>query len=196
MRSPFTPDPPRQPASRASFSGSVRVSPRVTHPSASRPAECVLGLGATFEGERVTALAASVANLQFPCTSHKVVITATFRCWSSSQARVESDTFPLAELEASLKTPSCCFYWSDSISCLIDPGAGAPRKPIVETDIQFYHVPSHGNASKNRLIEDTEDWHPRTGTSQSRSFRILAQITGTGSEQPEGQESEAAKKTK
>ncbi|XP_055087793.1 PDZ and LIM domain protein 5b isoform X2 [Periophthalmus magnuspinnatus] len=39
------------------------------------------------------------------------------------------------------------------------------------------------DASKKRLIEDTEDWHPRTGTSQSRSFRILAQMTGTESEQ-------------
>lgn len=36
-----------------------------------------------------------------------------------------------------------------------------------------------GDASKKRLMEDTEDWHPRTGTSQSRSFRILAQLTGT-----------------
>ena len=35
------------------------------------------------------------------------------------------------------------------------------------------------DSSKKRLIEDTEDWHPRTGTSQSRSFRILAQLTGT-----------------
>lgn len=35
------------------------------------------------------------------------------------------------------------------------------------------------DASKKRLIEDTEDWHPKTGTSQSRSFRILAQLTGT-----------------
>ncbi|XP_038555932.1 PDZ and LIM domain protein 7 isoform X3 [Micropterus salmoides] len=33
--------------------------------------------------------------------------------------------------------------------------------------------------SKKRLIQDTEDWQPRTGTTQSRSFRILAQITGT-----------------
>ncbi|XP_047425589.1 PDZ and LIM domain protein 5b isoform X3 [Mugil cephalus] len=39
------------------------------------------------------------------------------------------------------------------------------------------------DASKKRLIEDTEDWHPRTGTSQSRSFRILAQLTGTEKEQ-------------
>lgn len=35
------------------------------------------------------------------------------------------------------------------------------------------------DASKKRLMEDTEDWHPKTGTSQSRSFRILAQLTGT-----------------
>lgn len=33
--------------------------------------------------------------------------------------------------------------------------------------------------SKKRLIQDTEDWQPRTGTTQSRSFRILAQVTGT-----------------
>ena len=40
-------------------------------------------------------------------------------------------------------------------------------------------TPPPSDASKKRLIEDTEDWHPRTGTSQSRSFRILAQLTGT-----------------
>ncbi|KAM6251255.1 PDZ and LIM domain protein 7 [Porphyrio hochstetteri] len=34
---------------------------------------------------------------------------------------------------------------------------------------------------KLRLIEDTEDWQPRSGTSQSRSFRKLAQLTGTDS---------------
>ena len=33
---------------------------------------------------------------------------------------------------------------------------------------------------KLRLIEDAEDWQPRTGTSQqSRSFRKLAQLVGT-----------------
>lgn len=57
-----------------------------------------------------------------------------------------------------------------------------PRKPITETDIEFYHVPTHGDASRKRIMQDTEDWRPRTGTSQSRSFRILAQITGTESE--------------
>ncbi|XP_046697570.1 PDZ and LIM domain protein 5a [Silurus meridionalis] len=53
------------------------------------------------------------------------------------------------------------------------------RKPIIETDIGFYHEASHADASRKRIMEDTEDWRPRTGTSQSRSFHILAQITGT-----------------
>uniref|UniRef100_A0A8C2IRR7 PDZ and LIM domain 7 n=1 Tax=Cyprinus carpio TaxID=7962 RepID=A0A8C2IRR7_CYPCA len=56
---------------------------------------------------------------------------------------------------------------------------------------QLTHVSRHGlrvenmpcfipnDRSKKRLIEDTEDWQPRTGTTQSRSFRILAQLTGT-----------------
>ncbi|XP_007568482.1 PDZ and LIM domain protein 5b isoform X1 [Poecilia formosa] len=52
------------------------------------------------------------------------------------------------------------------------------------------------DASKKRLIEDTEDWHPRTGTSQSRSFRILAQMTGTENEQlPENGKKEAVNQT-
>ncbi|XP_023364392.1 PDZ and LIM domain protein 7 isoform X3 [Otolemur garnettii] len=33
--------------------------------------------------------------------------------------------------------------------------------------------------SKQRLMENTEDWRPRPGTGQSRSFRILAHLTGT-----------------
>ncbi|XP_078809200.1 PDZ and LIM domain protein 5a isoform X5 [Oryzias latipes] len=68
----------------------------------------------------------------------------------------------------------------------------APRKHIVDTDIHFYHVPSHGDASRKRIMEDTEDWRPRSGTTQSRSFRILAQITGTESAQKE--EDDSAKK--
>ncbi|XP_069553072.1 PDZ and LIM domain protein 7 isoform X1 [Brachyistius frenatus] len=55
----------------------------------------------------------------------------------------------------------------------------------------IYHQAKHGlrvenlpcfipnDRSKKRLIQDTEDWQPRTGTTQSRSFRILAQLTGT-----------------
>nr|XP_020474272.1 PDZ and LIM domain protein 5-like isoform X1 [Monopterus albus] len=54
------------------------------------------------------------------------------------------------------------------------------RKPSAEPE---NHASPLSDASKRRLIEDTEDWHPRTGTTQSRSFRILAQLTGTENEQ-------------
>ncbi|XP_029969938.1 PDZ and LIM domain protein 7 [Salarias fasciatus] len=49
------------------------------------------------------------------------------------------------------------------------------RTPEVENIPCF--IPN--DRSKKRLIQDTEDWQPRTGTTQSRSFRILAQLTGT-----------------
>ncbi|XP_076018922.1 PDZ and LIM domain protein 7-like isoform X2 [Genypterus blacodes] len=66
----------------------------------------------------------------------------------------------------------------------------APDK-ITPTYYDMYQVAKHGlraenvpgfipnDRSKKRLIQDTEDWQPRTGTTQSRSFRILAQLTGT-----------------
>ncbi|XP_077572093.1 PDZ and LIM domain protein 5-like isoform X4 [Stigmatopora nigra] len=68
-----------------------------------------------------------------------------------------------------------------------------PRRHVVDTDIHFYHVPTHADASRKRIMEDTEDWRPRTGTTQSRSFRILAQITGTENAQEE--EADTATKT-
>lgn len=74
------------------------------------------------------------------------------------------------------------------------PVVKAPRKHVVDTDIHFYHVPSHADASRKRITEDTEDWRPRTGTTQSRSFKILAQITGTENPQPE--ETDTSKKSK
>ncbi|XP_044052657.1 PDZ and LIM domain protein 5a isoform X3 [Siniperca chuatsi] len=70
---------------------------------------------------------------------------------------------------------------------------GVPRKHIVDTDIHFYHVPTHADASRKRIMEDTEDWRPRSGTTQSRSFRILAQMTGT--EHAQDEEADTAKKT-
>ncbi|XP_073717100.1 PDZ and LIM domain protein 5a isoform X2 [Misgurnus anguillicaudatus] len=70
-----------------------------------------------------------------------------------------------------------------------------PRKHITETDIEFYHIPTHGDASRKRIMEDTEDWRPRTGTSQSRSFRILAQMTGTESDFEQPQENDSTKTT-
>ncbi|KAB1282358.1 PDZ and LIM domain protein 5 [Camelus dromedarius] len=74
------------------------------------------------------------------------------------------------------------------------PPKRPPRKHIVERYTEFYHIPTHSDASKKRLIEDTEDWRPRTGTTQSRSFRILAQITGT--EHLKESESDHTKKAK
>ncbi|KAG3275923.1 PDZ and LIM domain 5, transcript variant X13 [Ictidomys tridecemlineatus] len=74
------------------------------------------------------------------------------------------------------------------------PPKRPPRKHIVERNTEFYHIPTHSDASKKRLIEDTEDWRPRTGTTQSRSFRILAQITGT--EHMKESEADNAKKAK
>uniref|UniRef100_A0A8C5PBJ0 PDZ and LIM domain 5 n=1 Tax=Leptobrachium leishanense TaxID=445787 RepID=A0A8C5PBJ0_9ANUR len=56
---------------------------------------------------------------------------------------------------------------------------GPPRKHIVDSYPDIYHTSAFSDASKKRLIDNTEDWHPRTGTTQSRSFRILAQMTGT-----------------
>uniref|UniRef100_A0A0F7Z4Z9 PDZ and LIM domain protein 5 n=1 Tax=Crotalus adamanteus TaxID=8729 RepID=A0A0F7Z4Z9_CROAD len=70
---------------------------------------------------------------------------------------------------------------------------GPPRKHVVYRNTDFFHPPVHSNNSKKRLIEDTEDWHPRTGTTQSRSFRILQQITGT--ERMKEPESDNLKKT-
>uniref|UniRef100_A0A3P9L8F5 PDZ and LIM domain 5b n=1 Tax=Oryzias latipes TaxID=8090 RepID=A0A3P9L8F5_ORYLA len=61
-----------------------------------------------------------------------------------------------------------------------EDGETNTKKPVVEPE---NHSSALSDASKKRVIEDTEDWHPRTGTSQSRSFRILAQITGTENEQ-------------
>ncbi|XP_035264199.1 PDZ and LIM domain protein 7 [Anguilla anguilla] len=52
-----------------------------------------------------------------------------------------------------------------------------PDKYGLRADPPATFIPN--DRSKKRLIEDTQDWHPRTGTTQSRSFRILAQLTGT-----------------
>ncbi|XP_069834438.1 PDZ and LIM domain protein 5 isoform X3 [Dendropsophus ebraccatus] len=59
------------------------------------------------------------------------------------------------------------------------PPKRPPRQHIMDVEIDFQHTPSFSDASKKRLVDNTEDWHPRTGTTQSRSFRILAQMTGT-----------------
>ncbi|XP_043530351.1 PDZ and LIM domain protein 5a isoform X3 [Chiloscyllium plagiosum] len=45
------------------------------------------------------------------------------------------------------------------------------------SDVHYHHNLS--DQSKKRLMQDTEDWQPKTGLAQSRSFCILAQMTGT-----------------
>ncbi|XP_055497427.1 PDZ and LIM domain protein 5-like isoform X3 [Leucoraja erinacea] len=69
----------------------------------------------------------------------------------------------------------------------------SPRRMVTSA---FADVPHHhlSDQSKKRLMQDTEDWQPKTGTAQSRSFSILAQMTGT--ERSETSGSEASKKTR
>ncbi|KAK1884508.1 PDZ and LIM domain protein 5 [Dissostichus eleginoides] len=77
-------------------------------------------------------------------------------------------------------------------------GLPPPTKPRRKVNVEPEdHASQLSDASRKRLMEDTEDWHPRTGTSQSRSFRILAQLTGTENEQaPEnGGKNEAVDKS-
>lgn len=62
-------------------------------------------------------------------------------------------------------------------SCLPCAAAGCVCRHGLRVENMPCFIPN--DRSKRRLIQDTEDWQPRTGTTQSRSFRILAQLTGT-----------------
>uniref|UniRef100_A0A3B4XAJ0 PDZ and LIM domain 5b n=1 Tax=Seriola lalandi dorsalis TaxID=1841481 RepID=A0A3B4XAJ0_SERLL len=98
-------------------------------------------------------------------------------------------TESMNHLEAQNKIKAC----TGNLSLTLQRPSSAPKDAVPkeeeETDIKkpFVEPENHATAvsdtSKKRLIEDTEDWHPRTGTSQSRSFRILAQLTGTENDQ-------------
>ncbi|XP_052540992.1 PDZ and LIM domain protein 7 isoform X19 [Tympanuchus pallidicinctus] len=55
-------------------------------------------------------------------------------------------------------------------------GSEEPRQPPPHVEPPTTPACDPG---KLRLFEDAEDWQPRTGTSQSRSFRKLARLTGT-----------------
>ncbi|XP_013993777.1 PDZ and LIM domain protein 5 isoform X3 [Salmo salar] len=100
-------------------------------------------------------------------------------------------------LEAQNKIKAC----TDNLNLTLQkassvPKADAPKEGEEEetknkVEPELIHASPLSEASKKRLIEDTEDWHPRTGTSQSRSFRILAQITGT--EKDQAQENSAGR---
>ncbi|XP_029940792.1 PDZ and LIM domain protein 5b isoform X3 [Salarias fasciatus] len=109
-------------------------------------------------------------------------------------------TDSMNHLEAQNKIKACT--GNLSLTLQRPPNDGVP-KDEEETDAKKTAVEADNgpsplsDASKKRLIEDTEDWHPRTGNSQSRSFRILAQLTGTENEQsPENSgKNEAVDKT-
>ncbi|XP_051487005.1 PDZ and LIM domain protein 7 isoform X8 [Apus apus] len=75
-----------------------------------------------------------------------------------------------------------------------NPPPGLVTKPVTYAPLAPACTPQHNGQPpqaletpstpvydpvKLRLIEDAEDWQPRTGTSQSRSFRKLARMTGT-----------------
>ncbi|XP_039340846.1 PDZ and LIM domain protein 7 isoform X4 [Mauremys reevesii] len=98
-------------------------------------------------------------------------------------------------LSLSLSRVQCLLGKSHKVQNLDKVGAGPsppegkpqPRGDLGRSYVEDEHAlrlmsPPAGlpnDSSKKRLIEDTEDWQPRTGTTQSRSFRILAQLTGT-----------------
>ncbi|XP_045886386.1 PDZ and LIM domain protein 7 isoform X7 [Micropterus dolomieu] len=70
---------------------------------------------------------------------------------------------------------------TDSLTLTLSKAFKAGSDQKMETLDKVENMPCFipNDRSKKRLIQDTEDWQPRTGTTQSRSFRILAQITGT-----------------
>ncbi|XP_050818376.1 PDZ and LIM domain protein 7 isoform X5 [Gopherus flavomarginatus] len=92
------------------------------------------------------------------------------------------NTSNMTHIEAQNKIRACGDHLSLSLSrvqCLL----GKPRK-VQNLDKHALWLMSPpgslpNDSSKKHLIEDTKDWQPRTGTTQSRSFRILAQLTGT-----------------
>uniref|UniRef100_A0A8C7XLP5 PDZ and LIM domain protein 7 n=1 Tax=Oryzias sinensis TaxID=183150 RepID=A0A8C7XLP5_9TELE len=74
---------------------------------------------------------------------------------------------------------------TDSLTLTLSRGSKLVEERKMETldkhGLRMENMPCFipNDRSKKRLIQDTEDWQPRTGTTQSRSFRILAQVTGT-----------------
>uniref|UniRef100_A0AC11DK50 PDZ and LIM domain 7 n=1 Tax=Ovis aries TaxID=9940 RepID=A0AC11DK50_SHEEP len=82
----------------------------------------------------------------------------------------------LTHIEAQNKIRACGERLSLSLS-RAQPAQSKPQK--VQTPDKQPLRPLVPDASKQRLMEDTEDWRPRPGTGQSRSFRILAHLTGT-----------------
>ncbi|XP_026515226.1 PDZ and LIM domain protein 7 isoform X2 [Terrapene carolina triunguis] len=107
-------------------------------------------------------------------------------------APLPAETFPWSRggWDFHLTHPcSCCLSPGPRVGAGPSPPEGKtqPRGDLGRSYMEDEHAlrlmsPPTGlpnDSSKKRLIEDTEDWQPRTGTTQSRSFRILAHLTGT-----------------
>ncbi|XP_077478052.1 PDZ and LIM domain protein 5b [Stigmatopora argus] len=107
---------------------------------------------------------------------------------SSSPARVTAPSSQPSVPHSSVYNSPINLY-SNNNACEVAVGQrrGLESQGLTEhfngNESDLNHAAALNEASKKRLIEGTEDWHPRTGTSQSRSFRILAQLTGTENEE-------------
>ncbi|XP_062977070.1 PDZ and LIM domain protein 7 isoform X2 [Elgaria multicarinata webbii] len=90
-------------------------------------------------------------------------------------SKPQKDAFPSSEPPKYNFAPSSALNKTArpfGVSSAPNSQPGLVTKPVLPAFLS-------SDSSKKRLIEDTEDWRPRTGTTQSRSFRILAHLTGT-----------------
>ncbi|XDV37570.1 hypothetical protein PO909_007148, partial [Leuciscus waleckii] len=107
----------------------------------------------------------------------------------------EANAEEMTHVEAQNKIRAATDSLTLTLSRAFHPAGGEQKMEVLDKGEAFYEElypeGKHGlrvenmacfipnDRSKKRLIQDTEDWQPRTGTTQSRSFRILAQLTGT-----------------
>uniref|UniRef100_A0A3Q3LTX2 PDZ and LIM domain 7 n=1 Tax=Mastacembelus armatus TaxID=205130 RepID=A0A3Q3LTX2_9TELE len=87
----------------------------------------------------------------------------------------------MTHVEAQNKIRAATDSLTLTLSKAFKAGGDQKMETLDKHDLRLENVPCFipNDRSKKRLIQDTEDWQPRTGTTQSRSFRILAQLTGT-----------------
>ncbi|XP_075398152.1 PDZ and LIM domain protein 7 isoform X7 [Tenrec ecaudatus] len=84
-----------------------------------------------------------------------------------------------APAPAAADSPRYTFAPSASLNKTARPFGASPPADDTPAQNGLPIRPLVPNPSKQRLMENTEDWQPRPGTGQSRSFRILAHLTGT-----------------
>uniref|UniRef100_A0A8C5GJB2 PDZ domain-containing protein n=1 Tax=Gouania willdenowi TaxID=441366 RepID=A0A8C5GJB2_GOUWI len=87
----------------------------------------------------------------------------------------------MTHVEAQNKIRAATDSLTLSLNKAFQTGGEQKMETLEKHGLRVENVPGFipNDRSKKRLIQDTEDWQPRTGTTQSRSFRILAQLTGT-----------------